>query len=477
MTETVAVGTISHESNTFAPGETTLEEFTFVTDKDVIDSFAAGRSIQGIIDVLTERGYELHPTVGATALPGPTVAEHTYERIVQAFLDRCAGVELAGVCLDLHGSMVAEGTPDAEGAFLRRLRDVVGPDVPIAGALDMHATITEPMIETLDAITGYRTAPHTDVVETGERAARLLHSSVATNRSFRVGWEPLPMLLAGERSETDAAPMTDLIDSLPRTDPSKEIANVDYFLGFPWADSPHAGCHAVITGGEAAHAAVQATAREYATAFWDCRDTFDFTTEAHQPAAALREAAQSTVRPVVIAETGDIPGAGGTQDLTGFLATIVGSDDVRDAVVAAIVDNTAVSQCMAAGEGATVQLALGRHYPETDPFECTGTVRTIHIDGPIDAVRLDIGSTAVILVDERSNYHRDPDFLSTFDLPPEEQGLIVLKSGYLSPAWKDVAARRLFALTRGYTDQVLARIPYERVPRPIYPIDENATWP
>ncbi|SFR67004.1 Microcystin degradation protein MlrC, contains DUF1485 domain [Halogeometricum rufum] len=473
----VAVGAMSHETNTFADGTTGIESFATATGTDLPDADGVGRSLGGIVETLADADAEILPTAGASALPGPTVEREAFEWVRAEFRARLDGETVDGVCLDLHGSMSVEGEPDPEGALLASVREAVGPEVPVTAALDMHATVTERMVAHLDGVAGYRTAPHTDVEETGARAADLLLASLSGEASLALGWEPFPMLLAGERSESEAEPMRTLLERLREADETDGVYDANYFLGFPWADSPHAGCHALVTGDASASATVEETATDLAAAFWRRRDEFDFTTEAHDPAAALDEAAAADARPVVVADTGDIPGAGAGENATNLLAMLLERSDLGRPVVAVVADADSHATCRAAERGTAVSLSLGRAYPEGTPLDVSGTVLAHHDtdDARTALVSLDEG-VDVVVADRRTNVHRDPAFLRRLGVDPSARRVVALKSGYLSPAWKDLAAKRLFALTRGETDQRLASLPYERVPRPCYPLDEDVTW-
>ncbi|WP_117595533.1 M81 family metallopeptidase [Haloprofundus halophilus] len=490
----IAVGAVSHETNTFAEGSTGIETFSTATGERLLETDGVGRSLGGIVETLEAEGVEVVPTVGASALPAPTVEAEAFEWMKRELFDRLDGEPVDGVCLDLHGSMFVEGEPDPEGALLAGVRERVGPDVPVTAALDMHATITDRMVDRLDGVAGYRTAPHTDVEETGVRAANLLLDAVRGEKSLALGWRRLPMLLAGERSESEAEPMRTLVDRLREADRVDGVYDANYFLGFPWADNPHAGCHALVTGDASSAAVVDETATDLARAFWRRRAEFDFTTEAHAPSAALDEAAQTGARPVVVADTGDIPGAGAGESTTNLLAEAIGRDDLGTPLFAVVADAGSYGTCRAAGEGATVSLELGRRYPDGAPLE-VAEAEVVRLDGggsegdgddsddgddgsaeSVGTALVSLGGADVVVAERRTNVHRDPAFLRRFGVDPDDRGVVVLKSGYLSPAWKAVAARRLFALTPGETNQRLSELPYERVPRPIYPLDEDATW-
>jgi len=474
----IAVATVNHETNTFSDGVTELDGFAFETGRAVFDSFTSGRSLDGIVETFRSapESVSLIPLVGAASIPGPTVSSDAFGTIDGELQERLAGEDVDGVCLDLHGSMYVEGEPDAEGALVETIRKAVGDEVPVTAALDMHATITDRMVGGLDGVAGYRTAPHTDVVETGHRAAGLLLDTLRGEADLTLGWRRLPMLLAGERSETEAEPMRTLVGRLESADERAGVLDANYFLGFPWADSPRAGCHALVTGDAGATESVEEVTTDLATAFWERRREFDFTTEAHRPEAALDEAAAESERPVIIADTGDIPGAGASEDVTNLLSLILDRDDLGTPAVAIFADPDSLAACERAGIDATVDLELGRSVPEGDPLTLAGVVRAIHRGDGTTAARVAVDGADVVIADERTNLHRDPPFFEEIGIDPAEREVVVLKSGYLSPDWKAVAARRLFALTPGDTNQLLEDLPYEEVPRPIYPVDEDTEW-
>ncbi|MDS0301139.1 M81 family metallopeptidase [Halogeometricum sp. S1BR25-6] len=472
----IAVGAMSHETNTFAMGTTSLETFDTAVGSDLLTTDRVGRSIGGIVETLDDAGVEILPTVGASALPAPTVETEAYEWMKREFLDALDGESVDGVCLDLHGSMFVADEPDPEGNLLAAIRNTVGPNTMITAALDMHATVTERMVEHLDGVAGYRTAPHTDVVETGVRAATLLLDALNGDTDLALGWEPFPMLLAGERSESEAEPMCTLVGLLEDADGREGVYDANYFLGFPWADSPHAGCHALVTGAAGAQVVVEEVATDLAEEFWRRRDEFDFTTEAYDPGTALDEAAETDARPVVVADTGDIPGAGAGENTTNLLAAMLARDDLGTPLVAVVADVECYEACREAGRGEDVRLSLGRLYPSGEPLETTGTPVAFREEEGAQTVLVSLDGVDVIVADRRTNVHRDPEFVRRLGVDPATRAVIALKSGYLSPAWKEAAARRLFALTPGETNQQLADLPYERVPRPTYPLDEDATW-
>ncbi|WP_276256665.1 M81 family metallopeptidase [Halomontanus rarus] len=475
----VAVGTASHETNTFTEERTTLEEFTTATDEALFDEFPGGRSLNGIVDVLEANDeYTVVPTIGASSIPSGVVEPAAFEWIRDGIVSRIEAVadDLDGVCLDLHGSMFVADEPDAEGALLAAVRDVVGDEVPIVGALDMHATLSEAAIENADALVGYRTAPHTDVYETGRRAAHVLKTALEDGVELEMERITLPILIAGEQSETEAQPMRDLMGLLDETERRDGLLSTSYFLGFPWADNPHAGVSAIAVGDADHVQAVRETSVELAEAFWDRHEEFGFSTEAHRLDTVLDIAASTSKTPVVVGDSGDIPGAGASQDVMNTLEEMVARDDLGRAVFAIVVDERSVARCFEAGGDQLVDLDIGRVVPDGRPYSATVRVQNVRtatdFRGDVRIVHGTVDGVHILLADRKTNLHRSVSFLESFGLGPDDAETIVLKSGYLSPDWKNVAGYRMLALTNGDTNQRLDEMEYTAVPRPMFPLDD-----
>ena len=474
----IAIGGMSHESNTFTRETTSLDEFDTKCGEEVYGSeHWMNHAVGGIADTLSDRQVEIVPTFFAKALPSGTVEADAFNRISSEIVDRIAdGAPVDGVCLHLHGSMYAEGYDDPEGELLEKVREIVGKNTPLVCSLDMHATVTERMMDAADGFTGYRTAPHTDVYETGERAASLLLRVLKDQLEVTMDRVPVPMLIAGEQSETDSPPMNRMIEQLQEVERLPGILSTAYFLGFPWADSPHNGVSAVVTGTRSAAEVVQRRAAELAEEFWDDRRRFVFTTEAHSFKDALDRASAETDAPVVVADSGDNPTAGASEDLAVTLKQLLerGESDVLYAVLR---DAEAIDACRDAGADATVCLELGRSSTAAGApgVDVEATVRCVEDLDEMCAAAVKIDGVTVVLTDRRTAV-TDPNLLRDVGEVPEEYDVIVVKSGYLSPAYQRLAGRTMLALTPGDTNEILSDLPYERVPRPVYPLDEDVTW-
>ena len=189
------VGAFSIEGDSFVPGETTLTDFqrqVWATGDEVTrDCCGSDSELAGAWDVLAAAGITPIGSVAARSSPGPRVARAVFEQVCQGILSRCtAGVD--GVYLMLHGSALVIGEDDPEGWLLTEIRARVGPTVPIAISLDLHAYLTERMLASVDIVTVYRTCPHIDLYRTGEQAGRLLtETRLETGSQLTTFAEPL----------------------------------------------------------------------------------------------------------------------------------------------------------------------------------------------------------------------------------------------------------------------------------------------
>ncbi|WP_276256541.1 M81 family metallopeptidase [Halomontanus rarus] len=474
----VAIGAMKHESNTFTRLSTGINAFDPVTGEDVFadDAWMDASATAGFVDAFEADDAKFVPTSFGRALPSGVVEADAYDRLSGGIVDGVRSADdLDAVYVDLHGSMFVEDEPDPEGDLLVRLREAVGAETPIVVSLDMHATLTDRMVTVADGFTAYRTAPHTDVYETGARAANLLRSILSEDRSTAVASVRVPMLLAGEQSETDTPPMSDLIRVLEETDQTPGVLSTSYLLGFPWADSPHNGVFALAVVDEASDVDAQKVAESLGVEIWDRRHEFDFTTAAYPLDEAL-DRALAAPSPTVVADSGDNPTAGATEDVTLAVERLL-KRGVENALVAVIADPEAQRECADAGEGATVSLELGRVAPNgEEPLRLDARVETLDSVRGIDVAVVSVDGTTIVVTSGRIRV-TDPTFLTDIDVDPVAFDIIVVKSGYLSPTYQAIAAEKMLALTPGDTNEILEDLPYKVVPRPTYPLDSDVRWP
>jgi microcystin degradation protein MlrC len=82
----------------------------------------------------------------------------------------------------------------------------------------------------------------------------------------------------------------------------------------------------------------------------------------------------------------------------------------------------------------------------------------------------------VIVTKKRKPYHYEAD-LTRLGLDPRKTPIVAVKIGYLVPELYDMRGDWLMALTPGGVDQDLARLPYKRITRPMFPLDKDMKDP
>jgi microcystin degradation protein MlrC len=482
----VLVGSIGHESNTFAPLPTTLADFEVQRGADILDR-PVRDALSGIVDTLRERNIERVPTLCARALPGGRVERRAYEELKRTLLANPGDVD--GVCLFLHGAMRADGIDYCESDLLAALRIQLGSDVPIAVALDMHANIVAPMIETADALVTYHTAPHVDRYETGQRAAELLVGQLEGAVRPAMAMAKIPFLLPGEMAQTALEPMASMMGLVQEIEAGDRVLSASLVKTHCWADVPDQGVSAVVvTDGDAPLA--QTEANRLASAFWARRHEFRFSAESLPIDVAIEAALEAEEPTVFLSDSGDNPGAGGTTDVPAVTQALLEAR-ARNAVVAAIWDPESVDTCMSAGVGQTVSLALGgkinsRHGP---PVPVTGRVcllsdgRTYRGGERRPEMRVERGPIAVLSVEgvdivlSRNRISViEPAQLHSLGIDPLGYKVVVLKRGYLTAPLAAISPRSILVLSPGPTNCNVDQLPYQRVRRPMYPLDPDATW-
>src|SRR5262245_1348993 len=202
----VAVGSFQHETNTFAPTKAEFEHFEKgggwpgLTRGQRIFETVAGMNIPiaGFIDAARQNKWELAPFTYAQASPSAQVTDDAFERIVAMLLEDLRNARgIDALYLDLHGAAVIESFEDGEGELLRRVRALVGPELPLVASLDLHANVTPEMVALADLLVAYRTYPHVDMAETGIRSAMLLQRLTREKRRPTKAFRQIPFLIPG----------------------------------------------------------------------------------------------------------------------------------------------------------------------------------------------------------------------------------------------------------------------------------------
>ena len=169
----IAVAGIEHETCGFAVPSHTDRATTLKSvarnlkyGEELRGLGAANTIVDGLVRGVRDSGHELVPLLWIDANTSAPVTRDSLENAIEELLDRLrAALPVDGVLLSLHGSFAAEGVDDADGEVLSRVRDLVGPRVPIMAVHDLHCNLSPVMERAADAMVVERTYPHVDMAE------------------------------------------------------------------------------------------------------------------------------------------------------------------------------------------------------------------------------------------------------------------------------------------------------------------------
>jgi len=483
---------IVHETNTFAEKRTDLDEFEasgFYLGEELLGLAGTNTVIGGVVDTARKLGIELFPVVATSAIPGGLVTDRAFELVVTAIEDAVAREKPDAIVLDLHGAMVTQSHDDGDGAVLERVRAAAGPDVPIMATLDLHANVGPQMLANATALIPFDTYPHIDNAERGDEAVRLAVRAAAGEIRPVMASRKLPVLPDGPRQFSGAEPTRSIMQLVHEVEKRPGVLTAGVCFAFPWADCPFPGMTVtVVTDGDAELATSYAS--EIGAYIWS-RHT-EFRTQLWRVEEAIHEAMTAEGGPVVLADLGDNPGGGTAADGTSILWGLMDLG-AEGAVVSTICDPEVVALAFEAGEGAAIETMLGAKTDERHgyPIPIRATVKRLSngdfiYDGPMDrGVHDTLGRTAVlgvqgryghvvdVIVCERRVQSLDTAILRSQGIEPADCKIIALKSAvHFRGAFMPIAAKILEVDTPGLTSLDYSRFPYERLPRPIWPMDD-----
>ena len=490
----IVAARVNHETNTFSPLATPLTAFNPRWNADALTAGRGSATALGAFLAFAEaRGAEVVVPVMAHANPSGPVSDDAFEALCAAIL---ATLEPGcdAILLDLHGAMVTQSHDDGEGELLARIR-AVAPDVPLGVALDLHGNITRQMVVLSDVLVGFRTYPHVDMVETGERVARIIGRMLDAGLRPRQAWCHPPMLAHTLCMDTRVpGPMQAAIATVRAAEARPGILAATLFGGFSLADLAETGVSVVVTAGT--QAAANDVAAELGRELWEARDGFvyDEAPLATSIAAARTVLGAPGTGPVLLLDHGDNCMSGGTCDVMDVLAAALTAG--MDGIVAGpICDPQAVAILCEAGTGARLRLGIGNRvplpgFPVQSPLDVEGVVAAVGdgtyvITGPTyTGQRCTMGRAAVIdtgkariLVTEQPHEPWDFGVFTCCSVDPREARVLILKSRmYCRPVFEPITRTVVECASHGVTGSNYGFFPFAKLARPTFPLDRDATW-
>lgn len=493
MTRRVLSAEIGHETNTFSVLPTTLESYRarlYYRGAEIARAMAGTAcEIAAHIDAAERHGWRLVQPIATRATPSGKTTAEAWAQLSGAVIKACDEGPFDGVLLALHGAMVTEDQDDAEGDLLRRLRDRLGDEVPIAITLDLHANVSDEMAALANIVLAYRTYPHVDQYEVAAEAADLLEDAMAGGIRPRATVVRGNVLEGCNHGQTQTGPMVALLDKAARRVAADAgLLAVTVCAGFTLADIAFAGPTVTVVG-DGGDERYRAVADELMADIWATRKEITVPTLAIAGgiAAAMAPSAAGA-GPLVLADFTDNPGSGGYGDSVRLLGAMIEAG-LGNAAFGVIADPAAVANCRAAGEGVEVTLSLGAkvdpaHYGP--PLTVTGIVERLSdgaylCDGPMltgearsmgPTAVLRIGGVRVVIATNNQQVTDRQVFLSQ-GIDPARCAVVALKSAHhFRAAFEPIAREVMLVDSGGLATRDLTKFDFKKLRRPVWPLDD-----
>ena len=485
-----ALAGISHETNTFHSIKTEYKNFEesgmILKEKEIEKLYESPSTIGGFFKASRDYGFDLVPLMFATTGPLGTITSVTFEKLINEILDKMKNHgPFDGVLLDLHGAAVSEEFEDMDGEITRRVRNLIGPDIPFGINLDMHANVSKEMVKNTDITNIYQTTPHLDADETGYKCAELVYKTATMEIVPTQHVETPPMTINIINHNTNMEPMKSILSESRKLYSDSDVLSVSVAEGYPYSDIKKMGMSfTVITNDNQEKA--KNYSKKIAKFAWSKR--FEMDSKAPSIEQGLKEAVSTIEKPVVLMDSGDNIGAGSSADSTHILhkARELGISGILQTIY----DPEAVEKCMNK-LGSIITLSVGGKSDKLhgDPIEITGKV-TSYFEGEFEdhgrthggGKYFDAGDSVSIQTEDEntliltSKRVGNTSIQLYYSLGIDPLGFpIIIAKGVQSPrpAFEPIASKIIALDTPGVTASGLHNFNFKNIRRPMFPFQKD----
>jgi microcystin degradation protein MlrC len=463
------------ETNTFSNIPTTLASFELAAGEAVFEDPVLAR----LRSELAAEEIELVAGLSAYAEPGAPVQAQCYVTLRERLLSELKrSLPVDAVVLHLHGAMVSQQCDDCEGDVLTRIRELVGPRVPVGAVLDPHAHLTPAMVVHSDILAFMKEYPHTDWEERKDAVIRVLRGILAGNII------PVPAVVDCRMQgffPTQTQPMRGFVEGLRALEGQRAVLDISFVHGFPFGDTEHTGSKVLVyANGDAREAA--RIAEDLRTRLWSMRREAMLSLSTLE--AALSAMGSSRERPLVVADFADNPGGGAPSDNVSMLRAMV-ERGLGKVVIGLICDPQAVRTCHEVGIGGRIDLRIGGKTGRASglPIDLEVEVLELASDAYMESGedRYPLGDTAWIrhagidiVLSSRRMQLLDPSGLTHLGIDPLKYSTIVVKSSnHFAAGFAQIAGEMMHVSAAGALHTNLINIPYRKLKSRWYPKDPN----
>lgn len=479
----VLIGQFVTESNANVIDKCRIVDYDIAFGEELIDKMQ-------IREVFAKENVEIIPSIYANAGAAGVVERITFDYIENSMLNTIKEHlhEIDGIYLMLHGASEVDGLGSGDHHILKKIREIVGPYVPIAISCDPHGNLTKEYVESVQIIRSYRHSPHTDKVETYKKVVEDLCHLLKNRQNIHAEYVKLPLILGGEQSVSLDEPVVSINKFMDKMEEDPRILSCSWHVGYLRHDCPEAGCGIVVVPAtENDIEYCEQKADELAKYVWDKRHEFHYTGYTAEPEKALEDVLNFNGKPCVITDSGDNTTSGAKGWNTTILRQILACKSDKTFLIASINDPSCEAYLEKQEIGSVCHIDLGVGVDELnapvpldvkvlykgevvnpvalgndDLYKVTGQCVTVHVEN----TNIDI-----VVANNHKSYQGQLQFKKAGIEDWKEYDCVVVKQGYIFPELKANAAFYVMSLTDGPTPQNTAKIPFKLIMRPMYPID------
>lgn len=505
----IAIGSFMLESNAHSP-VSTRDEFAqnvLIEPEHLLADLASAHPkspgcLAGFYDEMQRLGaWTPIPMIAAAVGASGPIDQPWFDVIVTSMVaslrQAIAQGPLDAVFLSLHGAAIATVEADPDGVLVAAVRAVVGDAVPILATLDLHGNVSSAMVKHADYLSAYLTNPHVDTHERGAECARALRDALASGQRWHRAFVKLPFIPPSVTQNTERKPGANTpygdIIHFGQSLIDDDVKNVSVLSGFTLGDTPKAGMSVIVS----AHTreGARTAAKTVATRAWADRARYvpKLTSLADATRMALEVGRDAGKPPLLFADVADNAGGGGRAN-TVWILKAFHEAGVTGCTLAIFYDPALAAEAHRLGVGASFHAVFNRDETHllSGKFSAEVTVAQLH-DGEFigrrgiaaghaislgPCARLVVGGIQVIVVSVRQQA-KDPVFMEALGVDIAAQRSLIIKSRGHFRAWADefFPDERIIEVdVPGLTTPVLKNVPYEHIPRPLYPLDDDWGW-
>lgn len=476
----VLLANVGAECNSHISHVATLDDFRILYGEEAIDAMH-------VRDIFERENIEMIPAVCAALPPNGMVHYDAFSYLANKILDTIRENlnSIDAIYLQLHGASGVVGLDcvSAEHYILKEIRKIVGQHMPIAMVMDPHGNVTKELVGYLNICRCYRESPHIDTVDTQRIVAEKLVNLMKNRRPMHPIIKKLPIMVGGERSVSAQEPVRTINQMMDEAEKDERIFSISYHVGYIRHDDDKLGAAVVVCPNTPKDKdycnEVAIRISEYA---WNHRHEFHFTGNYDEPDIAVQRALREGTKTTVITDSGDNCGAGGAGQNTIMLQEILKSKTQKSVLIAGINDPKA-NQFLSSyqiHDQVCFQLGVGED-ENSQPVLIQGTLIQIGEQkygneksqsvGKAYIVRIENTNVDVLVMDHNVQYGTMQQFHAA-GVEFHDYDIVIVKMGYLDTYLIPETNYHIMALTEGPTIQRSEQIPFKKIYRPMWPLDD-----